>query len=340
MTDKKIDIAIVGATGVVGEAALDILENRNFPVNKLYPLASHDSVDQTVLFKNKNYNVLDLAEFDFSKVQIAIFSAGSEVSKKYAPIAAEKGCVVIDNTSCFRMDPDVPLVVPEVNPEEIKNYSNKNIISNPNCSTIQMLVALKPIYDLVGIENINISTYQSVSGAGRAAISELIAQTTDLLNGKAASNNVFSQQIAFNLIPQIDSFTENGYTKEELKLVNETRKIFNDYDLRINATAVRVPVIYGHSESIYIETSRPLSAKDAKKILSEAQSIKVLDDLSEELYPTPIEAAVSDDYVFVGRIRNEIDNPNGLNMWVVADNVRKGAALNAIQIAEMLVNYL
>lgn len=333
---KKIDVAVVGATGAVGETMLSILHQRNFPVGKVYALASERSAGNTVSFGNKSLIVEDLATFDFSKVQIGLFSPGGEVSRIYAPKAAEAGCIVIDNTSEFRYVDDIPLVVPEVNPHDIALYKNKGIIANPNCSTIQMLVALKPIYDAVGISRINVSTYQAVSGTGKPAMDELAKQTADLLNGRSVESNVYPKRIAFNVLPQIDVFQENGYTKEEMKMVWETKKIMGDDTIAVNPTAVRVPVFYGHSEAIHIETKQKLSAEDAKKLLAEFDGIVVIDERKDGGYPTAIDASGTDP-VYVGRIREDISHPNGLNLWVVADNVRKGAALNSIQIAEILV---
>lgn len=333
---KKINIAVLGATGAVGEAMLDILAKRKFPFGEIYALASKRSEGQTVLCGNKTLDVLDVAKFDFSKVQIALFSAGGKVSAKYAPKATKAGCIVIDNTSHFRQDPDVPLIIPEINHEKIAEYTNKNIIANPNCATIQMLVALKPIYDAVGINRITVATYQSVSGTGKAAISELIMQTSQLLNGKSVNVEVYPQQIAFNVLPHIDDFMSNGFTKEEMKMIWETHKIFGDDKIVINPTTVRVPVIYGHSEAITIETRKPLKADKAKDLLQNAPGIKVMD--GGKKYPTPFKDAVGRDEVFVGRIRNGIDDEHTLNLWVVSDNVRKGAALNSVQIAEILVD--
>jgi aspartate-semialdehyde dehydrogenase len=333
---KKIDVAVVGATGAVGETMLSILHERNFPVGKVYALASERSAGNTVSFGNKSLIVEDLATFDFSKVQIGLFSPGGEVSRVYAPIAAAAGCVVIDNTSEFRYVDDIPLVVPEVNPQDIALYKNKGIIANPNCSTIQMLVALKPIYDAVGISRINVSTYQAVSGTGKPAMDELAKQTADLLNGRSVESNVYPKRISFNVLPQIDVFQDNGYTKEEMKMVWETKKIMGDESIAVNPTAVRVPVFYGHSEAIHIETKQKISAEDARKLLSEFNGIVVIDERKDGGYPTAIDASGTDP-VYVGRIREDISHPNGLNLWVVADNVRKGAALNSIQIAEILV---
>jgi aspartate-semialdehyde dehydrogenase len=333
---KKLNVAIVGVTGAVGEALLAILEERKFPVDHLYPLASARSVGKTVRFNNKHKDVLDLATFDFSKADIALFSAGGAVSKEYAPIAAAAGCIVIDNTSCFRYDDDIPLVVPEVNPQRIAEYTHRGIIANPNCSTIQMVVALKPLYDAVGILRINVATYQAVSGSGKKAISELISQVGELLNGRSVKPAVYPQQIAFNVLPQIDVFEDNGYTREEMKMVWETRKILEDDTIMVNPTTVRVPVLYGHSEAIHVELKSPMTAADARKLLSKAPGIKVVDDPAKLKYPTPLNHAVGHDEVFVGRIRQDISHPCGMNLWVVADNIRKGAATNAIQIAEIL----
>jgi aspartate-semialdehyde dehydrogenase len=334
---KTYDIAVVGATGAVGETMLSILEQRKFPIGNLYPLASSRSAGGTIQFNGKSVKIGDLADFDFSKVQIGLFSAGGSVSAEYAPKAAAAGCVVIDNTSHFRYDDDIPLVVPEVNPEAIAQHTNRGIIANPNCSTIQMLVALKPIYDAVGLERVNVSTYQAVSGTGKSAIEELAGQTAKLLNGKEPETNVYPKQIAFNVLPQIDVFLENGYTKEEMKMVWETNKIFNDDSIKVNPTAVRVPVFYGHSEALHIETKEKISVERARELLGNFEGITVLDDHVDGGYPTAVTESAGNDDVYVGRIREDISHPKGLNMWVVADNVRKGAALNSIQIAEVLV---
>jgi aspartate-semialdehyde dehydrogenase len=334
---KKYDIAVVGATGAVGETMLTILEERNFPVGEIYPLASSRSAGKKISFKGKQVVIQDLAEFDFSKVQIGLFSAGGSISEVYAPKAAEAGCVVIDNTSHFRYEEDIPLVVPEVNPEAIGDYKKRGIIANPNCSTIQMLVALKPIYDAVGITRINVATYQAVSGTGKEAIEELATQTAKLLNGKPVKAEVYPKQIAFNVLPQIDVFLENGYTKEEMKMVWETKKIFSDDTILVNPTAVRVPVFYGHSEALHIETKEKITTEAARKLMSKFDGITLLDVREGGGYPTAVSDSSGKDDVFVGRIREDISHPNGLNMWVVADNVRKGAALNSVQIAELLV---
>lgn len=334
--EKQFNVAIVGATGAVGQVLLEILEERQFPVGKLFPLASARSAGSTIEFKGKSHRVTDLKDFEFSQVQFAFFSAGGEVSKEYAPIAAEAGAIVIDNTSHFRYDSDIPLIVPEVNAHALSDFRQRNIIANPNCSTAQMVVALKPIYDAVGITRINVATYQAVSGAGNSAIEELAEQTAHLLNGQEIKPKKFKKQIAFNVIPQIDAFQENGYTREEMKMVWETQKIMEDPDILVNATAVRVPVFYGHSEVINIETRDPISAEAATKILREAPGVIVIDD--PEDYPTAVSDAAGQDAVYVGRIREDISHPHALNMWVVSDNIRKGAALNAVQIAELLLN--
>jgi len=334
---ELFDIAVVGATGAVGETMISILEERDFPVGRLYPLASSRSAGKTLVFKGKSHRIEDLAEFDFSKVQIGLFSAGGSISAEYAPKAATAGCVVIDNTSHFRYDDDIPLVVPEVNPGALDGFRVRNIIANPNCSTIQMLVALKPIYDAVGITRVNVATYQAVSGTGKEAIKELAGQTARLLNGQPADAEVYPKQIAFNVLPQIDLFMENGYTKEEMKMVWETQKIFSDSNISVNPTCVRVPVFYGHSEALHIETRDPISAAQATELLRLAPGVEVMDERQDGGYPTAVTDSAGQDPVFVGRIREDISHPNGLNMWVVSDNVRKGAALNSIQIAELLI---
>ncbi len=334
---KKYDIAVVGATGAVGETLLEILVQRKFPYNKVYALASARSAGKKIVFGDTHLTVVDLDTFDFSKVQIGLFSAGGSISKKYAPLAAEKGCVVIDNTSEYRYDDDIPLVVPEVNPHAVAGYKKRGIIANPNCSTIQMMVALEPIRKAVGISRINVATYQAVSGTGKEAISELAGQTANLLNGSPVEAKVYPVQIAFNVIPQIDVFLENGYTKEEMKMVWETRKIMEDDSIMVNPTAVRVPVFYGHSEAVHIETKEKITADEARKLLSKADGIKVLDKQEDGGYPTAVTNGANSDATFVGRIREDISHKKGLNMWIVSDNVRKGAALNSIQIAELLI---
>lgn len=331
---QEFNVAIFGATGAVGETMLEVLQERKFPVGDLFLLASERSEGKTYRFNGKTIKVQNVEEFDWSQVHIALFSAGGELSAQWAPIAADEGVVVIDNTSQFRYEFDVPLVVPEVNPEAIAEFRNRNIIANPNCSTIQMLVALKPLHDAVGIERINVSTYQSVSGAGKKGIDELAGQTAKLLNGLPAENDAFSQQIAFNCIPQIDVMMENGYTKEEMKMVWETQKIFNDPSIQVNPTCVRVPVFYGHAESLHIETQSPIDAEQVMDMLEQMEGVEVF---RGEDYPTQVRDAGGKDTVMVGRVRNDISHHSGINMWVVADNVRKGAATNAVQIAEVLI---
>jgi aspartate-semialdehyde dehydrogenase len=337
MMSATCDVAVVGATGAVGETMIRVLEERAFPVGTLYPLASERSAGRTVQFRGKHIRVENLATFDFSKVRVGLFSAGGSVSEVYAPKAAAAGCVVIDNTSHFRYDPDIPLVVPEVNPEALDGFEKQNIIANPNCSTIQMLVALKPIHDAARIKRINVCTYQAVSGTGKEAIKELAGQTARLLNGQPIEPKVYPKQIAFNVLPHIDSFQDNGYTREEMKMVWETRKIFADESIEVNPTCVRVPVFYGHSEAVHIETVQPLAAEEARALLEKAPGVTVLDTCKDGGYPTAVTEAADNDTVFVGRIRQDISHPNGLNLWVVADNVRKGAATNSIQIAETLL---
>ena len=337
---KSVNVAVVGATGAVGEALVEILAQREFPVDELHLLASERSAGKRLQFRGRSVTVQNLAEFDFSQVQIGLFSAGGSVSAEYAPVAAAAGCVVIDNTSHFRRDEDIPLVVPEVNPHAIADYTRRGIIANPNCSTIQMLVALKPIYDAAGIERINVATYQAVSGTGTAAIEELAGQTARLLNGQEAESKVYPEQIAFNALPHIDSFQDNGYTREEMKMFWETQKIFEDPDIAVNATCVRVPVFYGHSEAVNVETRQPLSAAEARSLLEKAPGVVVVDERADGGYPTAVKHSAGEDPVFVGRIRQDMTHPRGLNLWVVSDNVRKGAALNSIQIAEHLLDLL
>ncbi len=335
--NRKFNVAVVGATGAVGETMLSILEERDFPVGKVHAVASSRSAGEVIRFKDQDLIVEDLQTFDFKEIQIGLFSPGASVSAVYAPLAAAAGCVVIDNTSQFRYDDDIPLVVPEVNPHAVALYKNRGIIANPNCSTIQMLVALKPIHDAVGIERINVCTYQSVSGTGKEGISELELQTAALLNGKKIECNTYPKQIAFNVLPQIDTFQDNGYTKEEMKMVWETRKILEDNSIQVNPTAVRVPVFYGHSEAVHIETRAKITAEQARKLLQSAPGVVVLDEHKNGGYPTAVTEGSGTDPVFVGRIREDISHPRGLNLWVVSDNVRKGAALNSVQIGEILV---
>ena len=338
---QKIDVVVVGATGAVGEAMLEILEEREFPVGELYVVASARSAGKTVRAFGRSHQVEDLAEFDFSKAQVGLFSPGGAVSAQYAPIAAEAGCWVIDNTSHFRLDPQVPLVVPEVNGHVLDGYDGR-IIANPNCSTIQMLVALKPLHDAVGITRINVATYQAVSGAGAKGVAELAGQTAALLNGRDYAPEQFATQIAFNAIPQIGDFDANGYSTEEMKMVWETQKIFEDDQILVNPTCVRIPVFYGHSEVVHLELAAPLSVAGARELLSCANGVTLIDESTssegeQTPYPTPVKEASGSDSVFVGRLRSDLSHPNGLNLWVVSDNVRKGAALNSVQIAELLL---
>jgi aspartate-semialdehyde dehydrogenase len=332
---QAFNVAVLGATGLVGQTMLELLAERDFPIDTLFPLASERSAGGEIDFKGNKVTVLNADSFDWSQVQIAFFSAGGSVSAKYAPIAADAGCIVIDNTSHFRYEPDIPLVVPEVNAHALADFRNRNIIANPNCSTIQMMVALKPIYDAVGIDRINVCTYQSVSGAGKTAMEGLARQTAELLNAKSVTGEEFSRQIAFNAIPQIDVFMDNDYTKEEMKMVWETRKILGDDNILVNPTAVRVPVFYGHGEAIHIETQQPTDAEVIKDLLEAAEGVTLYRD--REQFPTQVTSASGNDSVHVGRVRNDISHPNGINMWVVSDNIRKGAATNSVQIAEVLI---
>jgi aspartate-semialdehyde dehydrogenase len=332
---KEFNVAVVGATGAVGNEMIETLQQRKFPVKNLKLLASERSLGVSLSYKGQDVPVDVLKEDSFKGIQIALFSAGGSVSEKFAPIAASDGCVVIDNTNAFRMDPDVPLVVPEVNAHAIKDYRKRGIIANPNCSTIQMVVALKPLHDAARIKRVVVSTYQAVSGTGKKAIHELEAQVCALLNNQEIEKKVYPHQIAFNCLPQIDVFLENGYTKEEMKMVNETKKIMEDQTIQVTATTVRVPVFYCHSESVNVEFERELTPEAARKLLAKAPGVKVVDDPKKNLYPLAIYAAGKDD-TFVGRIRKDESVKYGLNLWIVADNIRKGAALNAVQIAEIL----
>jgi len=336
----KYNISVVGATGAVGNEILQILEQRDFPIENLYLLASSKSKGKKVLFKDKEIIVEDLSEFDFSKSQIALFSPGGKISAEYAPKAAAAGCVVIDNTSFFRMQNDIPLIVPEVNAEELENFfqneKRRNIISNPNCSTIQMVVALKPLHDEAIINRVVVSTYQAVSGAGKTAMDELFNQTQNIYSNKSIEKNKFTKQIAFNVIPHIGSFLENGNTEEEQKMIDETKKIL-DQGINLSATCVRAAVFIGHSESINIEFDSPLDEKKATELLKKSEGIAVIDHRKDEGYVTPVESA-GEDKVYISRIRNDESIENGLNIWVVADNLRKGAALNAVQIAELVIS--
>lgn len=333
-TKDKYNVAIVGATGAVGKVMREILEERDFPVESLKLLASYRSIGKKLEFKNEELSVEELIQDSFDGVDIVLASAGATISQEFMPIAVEKGCVVIDNTSAFRMDPEVPLVVPEVNSHAALRHNG--LIANPNCSTIQMVVAIKPLHDEAKIKRIVVSTYQSVSGAGQKAINELEQQTRDLLDGKPIVCEKFPHQIAFNALPQIDVFLENGYTKEEMKMVNETKKIMEDDSIRITATTIRIPAFYAHSESVNIETEKKLTADQAREILSTAPGVTVVDEPDKQLYPLATEATGKDD-TFVGRIREDLSIENGLNLWIVSDNLRKGAALNSIQIAERLI---
>jgi len=340
MKKQKYNVAVVGATGAVGNEMVAILEERNFPVDKLMLLASTRGAGSKLEFKGKSRTVEVLNENSFAGVDIGLFSAGGSVSEKFAPLAGNAGCVVIDNTSAFRMDPEVPLVVPEVNAHAIAQYAKKNIIANPNCSTIQMVVVLKPIHDVARIKRVVVSTYQAVSGTGKRAIKELETQVLAIYNQQEIKKEVYPHQIAFNCLPHIDVFFDNGYTKEEIKMVNETKKIMEDNSIGVTATTVRVPVFYGHSESVNIETEKKLKPDEVRKILSKAPGVVVTDNPKKFEYPLAIYAAGKDE-TFVGRIREDESIPNGINMWIVADNIRKGAALNAVQIAEILIqNYL
>ena len=329
-------VAVVGATGAVGQQMVACLEERNFPVAELVPLASERSLGKKVTFLGKEITVEVLSEDSFDGVEIALFSAGGGISKEYGPIAARAGAVVVDNSSAWRMDPDVPLVVPEVNPHDIGLYTQRGIIANPNCSTIQMVVALKPLHDAARIKRVVVSTYQAVSGTGQKAVDELAEQVRALLSCQATKNKVYPHRIAFNVLPHIDVFLPDGYTKEEMKMVNETVKIMGDDSIRVTATTVRVPVFYGHSEAVNIETERKLTVAEARQILAEAPGVKVVDDPAKNEYPMPLDAT-GQDLTLVGRIREDFSIANGLNFWVVADNLRKGAATNAVQIAEILI---
>jgi len=332
---KLWNIALVGATGAVGNQMIECLEERNFPVGKIKYLASARSAGEVMEFNGKPVLVEELTHDSFEGIDIALFSAGGDRSREFCPSAARAGAVCIDNSSAWRMDPDVPLVVPEVNPHAIARYTNKGIIANPNCSTIQMVVALKPLHDYAAIKRIVVSTYQAVSGTGKKAIDELRVQTGELLNGRPAKCDIYPHRIAFNCLPQIDSFEPNGYTKEEMKMVFETKKIM-EAEIRTTATTVRVPVFYGHSESVNIETEKKITVAKAMELLKHAPGVEVVDDVANGVYPMPIDAA-GQDLTLVGRIREDDSIDNGLNLWVVADNIRKGAATNAVQIAEILI---
>lgn len=330
-------VAVVGATGAVGEAMIAILAERKFPLSELVALASAESAGEQISFGEKDLQVRALADYNFSGTDIVLFAAGSEVSREYAPRAVAAGAVVIDNSSEFRYQDDIPLVITEVNPDAIADYVKRGIIANPNCSTMQLLVAIAPIHRAVGVTRINVATYQSVSGAGRGGIEELGQQTAALLNFRDIESDVFASQIAFNVIPQIDAFEANGYTREEMKMVWETRKVLADASIQVNPTAVRVPVFVGHAEAVHLETRDKITADEVRKLLQHAAGISVVDERVAGGYPTPVGHAAGNDAVFVGRIREDLSHPHGINLWVVADNIRKGAALNAVQIAELLV---
>ncbi|MBW2431509.1 MAG: aspartate-semialdehyde dehydrogenase [Deltaproteobacteria bacterium] len=340
MPEKKVNVAVAGATGAVGNQMIRCLEETDFPVQSIKLLASARSAGRKLQFKGDSIAVEELKENSFKGQDIALFSAGGGTSERFAPHAAQDGCVVVDNSSAWRMDPDVPLVVPEVNPHAIGQYTKKGIIANPNCSTIQMVVALHPIHKKYVIKRVVVSTYQAVSGTGKKAIDELFDQTRALINFVNWENKVYPHRIAFNCLPHIDSFLENGYTKEEIKMVNETRKILEDDTIGITATTVRVPVFHGHSESVNVETIAPISAREVKLLLENTPGIKVVDDPDNNVYPLATDAA-GQDLTLVGRIRDDDSIANGVNMWIVADNIRKGAATNAVQIARILAdNYL
>jgi aspartate-semialdehyde dehydrogenase len=337
MSKSTYSVAVVGATGAVGNEMINVLEQRDFPVSRIKLLASSRSAGESLEFRGEHVTVEELTEDAFKDIQIGLFSAGGSVSEKFAPIAARDGCVVIDNTSAFRMEPEVPLVVPEVNPHAIGQYTQKRIIANPNCSTIQMVVVLKPIHDLARIRRVVVSTYQAVSGTGKEAIEELDRQTRAIFSQQEVKVEVYPHQIAFNCLPHIDVFLDNGYTKEEIKMINETKKIMEDDSIRVTATTVRVPVFYGHSESVNIETEKKITPQECRDVLSKAPGVVVEDDPSLFRYPLALYATGKDE-TFVGRIREDESIEKGINMWVVSDNIRKGAALNAVQIAEILID--
>jgi aspartate-semialdehyde dehydrogenase len=339
--DREFTIAVVGATGLVGETMIRVLEERAFPVGQLHPLASNRSLGRRVTFRGRSVAVRELAGFDFTGCDFVLFSAGAAVSREHAPRAAAAGCLVIDNTSEFRYRPEVPLVVPEVNPQALDRFGTSGIVANPNCSTIQLVLVLKPLHDAAGLERVDVATYQSVSGAGRAAVEELARQSIAALSGKGLpETDGPDKPIAFNCVPHIDVFQDNGYTREEMKIVWETRKILGETALRVNATAVRVPVFYGHSEVVHLDLRRPLSAARARQLLQNAPGVTVLDEPRPGGYPTAATEAANRDTVYVGRIREDLASDRGLNLWIVADNVRKGAATNSVQIAEALVRRL
>ena len=335
--DKRVNVAVVGATGEVGGTMLSILAQRDFPVAEVHAVASSRSVGKLVEFGDRELVVRDLESYDFSGIDIALFSPGAAVSAIHAPRAAAAGAVVIDNTSQFRYDDDIPLVVPEVNPDAIGQHENRGIIANPNCSTIQMVMALKPVYDAAGIERVNVATYQAVSGKGKKAIEELEQQVIAIFNGRPVLPTEHPRQMAFNVLPQIDAFQDNGYTREEMKMVWETQKILGDPSIRVNPTCVRVPVFYGHSEAVHIETKEKISVAEVRSLLDGFPGVVVFDEQEDGGYPTAVTEASGHDGVFVGRIREDLSHPRGINFWVVSDNIRKGAALNSVQIAEFLL---
>lgn len=332
---REFHVAVAGATGAVGTQMVQCLEERNFPVKTLRPLASERSVGKSVTFRGQEVPVQVLDEKSFQGIDIALFSAGGSISLKFGPIAAASGAVVVDNSSAFRMEPDIPLVVPEVNPQDIALYKNRGIIANPNCSTIQMVVVLKPIHDAARIKRVVVATYQAVSGTGQKAVEELAAQVRALLSGGEPKIKVYPHRIAFNVFPHIDVFLDNGYTKEEMKMVLETKKIMGDDTIRVSATTARVPVFYGHSEAVNIETEKKITPDEVRALLAQAPGVKVVDDPANRLYPMPLDAA-GQDLTLVGRIREDVSIPNGIDLWIAADNIRKGAATNAVQIAEIL----
>ena len=332
---REFNVAVAGATGAVGTQMVQCLEERQFPVKMLRPLASERSLGKMVRFRGEEIPVEVLTEQSFHGIDIALFSAGGGTSLKFSPIAAASGAVVVDNSSAFRMEPDIPLVVPEVNPQDIGLYKNRGIIANPNCSTIQMVVVLKPIHDAARIKRVVVSTYQAVSGTGQKAVQELADQVRDLLTGKDPQVKVYPYRIAFNVFPHIDVFLDNGYTKEEMKMVLETQKIMGDDSIRVSATTARVPVFYGHSEAVNIETEKKITPEEVRALLAQAPGVKVVDDPANRLYPMPLDAA-GQDLTLVGRIREDTSIANGIDLWIVADNIRKGAATNAVQIAEIL----
>jgi aspartate-semialdehyde dehydrogenase len=332
---RTFDIAVVGVSGLVGAAMLEILHEREFPIGKLYPLDVADAAGGSASFGRRDLPVGDVAGFDFSQVQIALFSAGAAVAAQYAPKAAVEGCVVIDNSAAFRLDPEVPLVVPEVNPEALANYDKRGIVANPTCTVTLLALALKPLLDAAGIERVNVVTYQAVSGSGREAVEELGRQTADLLSFREVKPKAYPKQIAFNLLPLVGALDEDGHSAEELRLRHETARILGDA-LRVNATAVRVPVFYGHSAAVHLETREPLAAARARELLGQAPGLELLDEPTADGFPTPVSEASGQDAVFVGRVRQDPENARGLNLWLTGDNIRKGAALNAVQIAEQL----